>query len=208
MRRIGIDFDNTIVGYDAVFCAAAIEYGLLPPRFTGSKREVRDILRRRPDGELVWQRLQGEVYGKRMFAAVPIPGVLDFLAACRDGADTEPVIVSHKTEFGHHDPDRINLRDAARTWLAAHGVTAGDNPLIDPAKVWFEPTREDKIARIKALGCEIFIDDLEEVLTHPEFPVATTCIQYTGGDAAPAGVGHRACATWSEVTAAVFGVHG
>jgi hypothetical protein len=29
--RIGLDFDNTIICYDAVFASAAVERGLLPP---------------------------------------------------------------------------------------------------------------------------------------------------------------------------------
>jgi hypothetical protein len=39
--------------------------------------------------------------------------------------------------------------------------------------VFLEDTREAKVARIAACGCDAFIDDLEEVLTHPDFPSAT-----------------------------------
>ncbi len=28
-------------------------------------------------------------------------------------------MVSHKTEYGHYDPDRVNLREAALGWMTA-----------------------------------------------------------------------------------------
>ena len=62
--RIGIDFDNTIIAYDEVFCAAAKRRGLIAAEFIGGKQAVRDAIRLLPDGELAWQRLQGQVYGK------------------------------------------------------------------------------------------------------------------------------------------------
>ena len=62
------------------------------------------------------------------------------------------VIVSHKTEFGHHDPDRVNLRDAARDWMAAHGFFHPNGFGIAPDAVYFEATRQDKLARIRQLG--------------------------------------------------------
>ena len=61
--RIGIDFDNTIITYDEVFRAAAQARGLIEKDFGGSKQAVRDAIRLLPDGELAWQRLQGQVYG-------------------------------------------------------------------------------------------------------------------------------------------------
>jgi len=44
--RIGIDFDNTLIDYDRVFAAAAHALGLVSPDFKGSKRAVRDAVRR------------------------------------------------------------------------------------------------------------------------------------------------------------------
>ncbi len=40
--RVGIDFDNTIAGYDRVFVAAAQARGWVAADFRGSKRELRD----------------------------------------------------------------------------------------------------------------------------------------------------------------------
>ena len=111
---IGIDFDNTIVTYDEVFCAMAKRCGLIDPAFVGSKQAVRDAIRLLPDGELAWQRLQGQVYSKGLADANMVRGFEAFLRRCR-AEGCAVMIVSHKTEFGHYDPDRINLREAALT---------------------------------------------------------------------------------------------
>ncbi len=81
--RIGIDFDNTIAGYDDVFSRAARDEGLVPADFIGTKQQVREAVRRLDDGELKWQRLQGLVYGTRMAEAVMFDGVGSFLRRCR-----------------------------------------------------------------------------------------------------------------------------
>ena len=109
-------------------------------------------MRLAPDGELAWQRLQGQVYGAGIREAMLIDGVDQFLRRCRAQA-CEVVIVSHKTEFGHHDPARVNLRDAA-------------TGLDDGARVLFEDgygisqrllrgTRAEKLARIGALALRL-----------------------------------------------------
>src|SRR4051812_3212094 len=105
--RIGIDFDNTIAGYDSVFSDAARDLGLLPAGCAATKAAVRDTLQARPDGEREWMRLQGRVYGKLMSRAQLIDGVADFLTRCRAH---EVAIISHKTQHGHFDPERIDLR--------------------------------------------------------------------------------------------------
>ena len=167
--RIGIDFDNTIAGYDAVFLAAALDAGLLAPGFRGGKQALRDALRLQPDGELTWQRLQGQVYGAHMASAVMLEGVDEFLRRCRE-AKYEVFIVSHKSEYGHHDPARVNLRHAALAWMTAQGFFRPDRYGMTSDRVFFEATRADKIARIAALDCSIFIDDLKEVLSDSAFP--------------------------------------
>ena len=139
--RIGLDFDNTIITYDAVFLAAARKSGLVGADFTGGKQAIRDTIRLLPDGELSWQKLQGQVYGKGLARAEMVEGVDAFLRRCRKN-NVPVVIVSHKTEFGHHDPDRINLRDAARAWMAEHGFFQAVGYGIAPNAVYFENTRQ------------------------------------------------------------------
>jgi hypothetical protein len=199
--RIGLDFDNTIITYDAVFLAAARKWGLVGADFSGGKQAIRDTIRLLPDGELSWQKLQGQVYGKGLAQAEMVKGVDAFLRRCRD-SNVPVVIVSHKTEFGHHDPDRVNLRDAARSWMSERGFFRAAGYGIAPNAVYFENTRQDKIARIAQVGCTHFIDDLEEVLSDPTFPAEVEPILFS--DVALAAASCIVCPTWRDIEERVF----
>src|ERR1700722_16340323 len=100
--RIGLDFDNTIAGYDAVFPAAARAAGLVPDDFRGGKAELRAHLRTLPEGETDWMRPQGRGYGALMDQAVMMTGLDAFLRRAR-AEDSELFVVSHKTIHGHFD---------------------------------------------------------------------------------------------------------
>lgn len=200
--RIGIDFDNTIIAYDHVFCAVGKRCGLLEPEFFGGKQAVRDAIRGSPAGELGWQRLQGQVYGKGLADATLVVGFEDFLRHCAHEKCTV-LVVSHKTEFGHFDPDQINLRTTALDWMAANGLFAGENAL-SRSEVFFESTRAEKVRRIATLGLTHFIDDLEEVLTDAAFPPQTKRILLAEGTTdinAP----YVRCPTWQAIEELVFG---
>jgi hypothetical protein len=201
--RIGIDFDNTLVTYDEVFAGAAAKFAdIIAPGTGRQKRDIRDYLRTLPDGELTWQRLQGFVYGKGIAGAEMFSGAGQFLKRCRvAGADV--VIVSHKTEYSHHDPDRVNLRDAARGWMTAKGFFAADGYGISEGNLYFEATRAEKLKRIAALNCTCFIDDLEEVLDDPDFPPSVTRILFA--QAPPGGaLPYPVCQSWAEIEKLVF----
>lgn len=171
---IGIDFDNTIARYDALFVDAARRlFGLVmtvPPDAAGSvKTAIRDALRAQPGGERRWQRLQADVYGRRMAEAEPMPGADRFLRAASDRG-LPLCIISHKSQYAAADPGGVDLRQAALAWLQAHGLLDPARTGLTAARVHFEDTRRGKIGRIAATGCTHFIDDLREVLTDPGFP--------------------------------------
>jgi hypothetical protein len=200
--RIGIDFDNTVVAYDQVFCATAKLGGLISADFAGGKQAVRDCIRSLPDGELTWQRLQGQVYGKGISAATLIPGVDAFLRRCRaEGCAVS--IVSHKTEYGHYDPERINLREAARKWMTANGLLDGEFG-IPSSNVFFEGTRAEKLARIATLSCTHFIDDLEEVLLDPALPPKVQRILFSKHEGVKSAVPYIICTTWRDIEDRIF----
>src|SRR4051812_476619 len=202
--RIGIDFDNTIITYDEVFRAAARAQGLIGPGFDGSKQAVRDAIRLLPDGELTWQKLQGQVYGKGIVDAGLCAGVDSFLRRCRaEGAVV--FFVSHKTEFGHYDPARVNLRTAALDWMTAHGFFRPDGYGLAPENVFFEGTRVEKLARIGRLDCSYFIDDLEEVLDDPGFPAGVQRILFSDLQAAASAGPYIVCPAWRDIEAHIFG---
>lgn len=198
---IGLDFDNTLAGYDGVFASAARVRGLVPVHFSGGKAEVRASLRALPDGETEWMRLQGRVYGFHMPEAELIQGAATFMLRAR-AAGHRLAVVSHKTRFGHFDPDRIDLRQAARIWMRAQGFF--DRFGLDEADVHFAETRAEKVERIAALGCDHFVDDLEEVFREPGFPAATTAWLFTNGRGAEAGP-WRALPHWSDLADAILG---
>jgi len=202
--KIGLDFDNTIAGYDTLFCAVAIELGLVARGFDGTKNDVRAAVRRLDDGELRWQRLQGQVYGARMAGANLLDGVAEFCRACRARGDVELFVISHKTQFGHFDAARIDLREAARSWMRTQGFFEPDGLGFAPEHVYFETTRADKLARIAAVGCTHFVDDLEEVLDDPAFPAGVQRILFTNGAPAPARRDYPALASWREIAEKVL----
>lgn len=204
MMRLGVDFDNTIAGYDEVFVAVARDDGLIDsPRSGLSKREVRDLVKARPDGETDWIRLQSRVYGRLMHTASVITGFEAFLRRC--GQFRVPVyIVSHKTEYGRLDPDQINLRHAAVQWMKTKDFFNPAGLGLLRQNVYFEETRGEKIERIAKLGCTHFVDDLEEVLSEPGFPERTERFLLAGNvNELPRGP-FRAFRTWREIEEAIF----
>ncbi len=177
---IGIDFDNTIVCYDRVFHAEAVARGLVDAATPVSKDAVRNRLR--ADGlDAVWTALQGEVYGARMDRARPFPGVKAFFRRCRL-AGIPVSIVSHKTRHPFVGP-RYDLHAAANHWLVREGFFDADGAGMAPEAVFFETTLDAKLARIGALGCTHFIDDLPELLFAPDFPRDVVPVLFRPADA-------------------------
>lgn len=193
---IGVDFDNTIVSYDALFHRLALERGLIAPAVPATKNAVRDHLRRAGQ-EDIWTALQGEVYGARLTEADPFPGVLDFFRACR-AAGVSLRIISHKTRHPFAG-ERHDLHAAARRWLHQQGFFAADGIGLAESDIHFELSKAAKVARIAACGCDLFIDDLPEILQDPAFPTTTERILF-----APAGASATSDLTtarsWAELS--------
>ena len=166
--RIGIDFDNTIACYDGVFHAAALERGLIPADLGRDKNSVRDHLNgsgRKDD----FTELQGYVYGARMDLVSPYPGFAEFVTAARK-AGHDLFIVSHKTRHPILGPQH-DMHAAARGFLTDRALMGASETQIAPERVFFELTKDEKVARAKTLACEVFIDDLPEILAMDGFPV-------------------------------------
>lgn len=192
---IGLDLDNTLVGYDELLCELAVSEGYLSPAPLSAplglgKRALRDRLRAEGnEGEQEWRKLQALIYGQHMPRARVMPGVAEFLAraaALRPGlgAELQLYVVSHKTRTANNYSDGADFHAAALAFLQGHGFFAPGTGL-EPARVFFEPTRAAKVARIAALGCTHFVDDLEETFAEPAFPAGTVRILYDpAGDAA------------------------
>ncbi len=200
--KVGIDFDNTLVSYDDVFLKAASERNLLPQPFLGSKKDVRDSIRANA-GEAEWTKLQAEVYGRRMAEARMIEGAKEFIVACRESGAAVHV-VSHKTRYAAADPGGADLHAVAMSWMEANDFFSEDGLGLRRDDIYFEPTREAKCRRIGELGCNYFIDDLEEVFREPEFPAGVRRFLLHRGDSLLPSGPFTAFANWDDITEAVF----
>ena len=56
------------------------------------------------------------------------------------------------------------MHAAARNWLTLQGFHSTDGLAWREDQVFFELTKEEKAARIVALGCTHYVDDLPEIL--------------------------------------------
>lgn len=196
--RVGIDLDNTIVGYDRLFRDIASDRGWLPQGFAGTKKELRDFLRTLPNGEAKWMLLQAEAYGPRMRDADLIEGVETFLCRCRSG-HVGVSIVSHKTQFAAADPGGADLHEAAKSWLEDRGFFANSGYGVSRDRVFFERTRADKCRRIAVEGCTHFIDDLEEVFLDPAFPDKIARYLFLASGKANMAGSYRVHRNWSTI---------
>jgi len=167
VRIVGIDLDNTVVNYTRAVYALALSKGYVAPEEELSKREIRDRVRD-CSGDIEWQMMQAMLYTSSIKDAEPYPGVKRFLHRAR-GHGIRVFVVSHKTEYANCDETRTPLRPVALEWLRGAGFFDEGTGLV-PGDVFFESTREEKIGRIRSLGCTDFVDDLVEVLTEPAFP--------------------------------------
>lgn len=167
--NIGIDLDNTIISYERSFVWCA---NILYPEVhfdSYSKKAIKEQVTREK-GAQAWQRFQGRLYSDGLELALPFHGVMTaLLQLYRDGHRV--FIVSHKTRFGHYDARKKDLRLLAFEWLDAHGFLNSSCTGIQANNIFFCDTRSEKVACIASLGCDVFIDDLQEVFDHPLFPL-------------------------------------
>lgn len=202
MFRIGIDFDNTVACYDRAFISVAAILNIDLGERVSTKTEVKESLLRQPEGDLAWQRLQGQVYGKYMDLAEIFPGFFEFLYLSKLRGHSV-VIVSHKSEFGHFDEDRIPLREQALRWMRANRFFEKNGLSLSEEEVFFESTREKKIHRIRELGCTHFIDDLSDVFEEPLFPKDVCKIWFRPGSRETGGSQALSPMSWKEINCAI-----
>ena len=205
--RIGLDFDNTIANYDQAFSEVArlLGYESKTPNTlnkTQTKRDLKRELLERPEGDTAWQKVQGLVYGKFINLASLYPGVYEFvLRALTNG--NQLFIVSHKTQLGHFDESRTPLRQAATTWLIDQKLVGDSDSRIKLQNIFYAETRDEKINKIVELQLDVFIDDLDEVLSDKSFPKKTRKILF--GSATTTDPELLPMQSWREVGDELFG---
>jgi hypothetical protein len=171
---IGFDFDNTIVCYDKAISILAEQRFDLPGDLPRTKIGIRDHLRalgREED----WTRFQGELYGPGMVHAELFEHVLAALESLAAFGHAL-TIISHRTRFPYLG-ERHDLHAFAGNWVRERLPTVFSS-------VSFHESKVDKIAMIARTGCQIFLDDLPEILLDPAFPSSTHGILFSpNGDA-------------------------
>lgn len=163
MKVIGIDFDNTIINYDKIFYYLALKKKLINKNILIEKEAIKnDLIKNNLYNE--WVSLQGEVYSKYVLKGKInnffIPVIKKLLKKY------ELHIISHKTKYPVIG-EKINLRFKALEWIEKNIIQKVN---FKKNNIHFASTQVSKIQIIKAKKCNIFIDDLEDVLINTKFP--------------------------------------
>lgn len=200
MFTVGLDFDNTMVSYDALFYGLAVERGLVDRATGPGKTAVRDAVRASAPGEAAWRMLQALAYGENIRDALLFPGLTDFLDAC-GAAGARVFVISHKTRHPATDPGGVDLHAHAMAFMECKGLFGAGR--IGREDVFFEPTRAGKLRRIAELTCAHFVDDLPEVLLDPDFPKGVRRIHFAP-DGSPPLPGTTAANSWGDIRRLLF----
>lgn len=185
--RIGIDLDNTLADYRRPLERLCAQHGVPGPN-TDPKLALRGELRARGQ-EDEWTRLQGELYGPLMREAELFAGAADAIAQWQTSG-CEVCVISHRTKHPITG-EKHDLHGFARKWIVERR--------LDVAILFFEETKEAKLARIGSLRCDVFIDDLPEILLHPSFPSATRKILFDPGCSHSPQPNIASATTWAEI---------
>lgn len=175
VRRLGLDLDNTLIDYTDSLASLASDFGIAREKV--SRDEIRTQLRR-PDDDEEWQHFQSLLYTEGLASAWPAFGAMEFIRACRRKG-VEVFIVSHKTERGPKRFGARDLRSPALEWLAHRGLVPG---LIPADRVFFADSVKNKIDWIAKLKLDVFVDDLPEILSHPQWPTSTLGVRFSPQD--------------------------
>jgi len=196
---IGLDFDNTLVSYDDAMHQTALEFNFIEENATvQNKQGIRDYIRKLPEGEIKWQKLQAEVYGKRMSQARLMKGAEKFLKICKEH-DIKTFIVSHKSKYAAQDKERINLQETALNWMRQNRFFDRTGFGLSEDHVYFEESRREKAFRIKKLGCTHFIDDLQEIFREEPFPQETVPILFSPSNSQHVIEGGKVFRSWKDI---------
>ena len=201
---IGIDFDNTIIDYNNVFYEAGFSLGVLPHNTGCSKTTIREYLIGKGQ-EQDWIKIQGLVYGKYIRTAKVMNGFSTFSDLCYEKG-WKIFIISHKTRDSIVGK-KFDLHTPALHWLGDNRIF-GDNIQGAVEGVFFESTRSEKVRRINQLGCDIMIDDLDEVLLHPDLSKKIIKILYDPDAKHTPNHGYFTAAGWDQICGIIMRQYG
>lgn len=177
MKVVGIDFDNTLVNYDQIFSSEMTRLGIVKKGMESSKEALKRHFEAQGDGNLLWTRMQSEIYCRRLHESSIAEGALDAIRAILESG-VAVRIISHKTQY----PTvgfAVDLHHCAKRWINDF-VIGRLSKLNNTSIKWiFCPTVDEKWECVEQEGCDWFIDDLHSFLSDSRFPKDTTRVWYT-----------------------------
>lgn len=172
---IGIDFDNTIVCYDDAIKILAEELFSVPSEVPKTKMGIREYLKNKY-GESEWTAFQGKLYGPGIKHAKLFEHSKEILQKLQNAGHTV-AIISHRSK-NPYSGDLYDMHKAAREWIREK-LSSENGYLVSSENIHFLETKREKITKIRQLKCQIFIDDLPEILKDPQFPKKTKKILFS-----------------------------
>ncbi len=158
---VGFDFDNTLINYTNSFKKLAKRKKIVPEEINIDKISIRNYLRDK-NLEHEWTILQGEVYGNSIMQAEIYEGVKEALKFLLKN-NIKIKIISHKTQYPYMGK-KVDLRLSAKKWIEKELLNEISCINFSEADIFFENTINEKVNKIEELGCNIYVDDLPEIL--------------------------------------------
>ena len=165
-KSFGFDLDNTLIDYSA----AVEEYCRIKTLIHCTNiGKLREQLGKNSSSDHEWQLAQGWLYTEGLQFAQLGLGSID-LCSYLTQKGYKLYIVSHKTSHTPYFCGSIPLHDLANNWIKKSAIGIY---FKEAKQIYYEPTRESKVKRIRELALNYFVDDLEEVFNESEFPINT-----------------------------------
>ncbi len=190
---IGFDFDNTLIDYSNSFKKLVLKKKLVPEEIKKDKISIRNYLRKK-DLENQWTILQGEVYGKYIMNGQIFNGVQEVFKYL-ETKKIKVKIISHKTRFPYIG-EKVDLRLSALKWIEANIFSQVSNIFFSKKDIFFQNSVEEKIEKIKDLKCDVYVDDLPEILDL--LPNKIQKILYLSSNNKPLKTNYKIMHTWLE----------
>ena len=165
-KSFGFDLDNTLINYSeavAEFC----RINSLP--LCNDIGNLKVMLRKFSDSDHEWQLAQSWLYTSGLEFAQLGLGSIDLISYLTQKG-YHLYIVSHKTSHTPKFCGQVPLHDLANNWIKKSEIASY---FKETEQIYYEPTRELKVKRIRELALNYFVDDLEEVFNESEFPIDT-----------------------------------
>ena len=167
IKKIGIDLDNTIINYENSFRVFLKKYKV-------KKKGINKIQIKKFNFKKIniknWTQAQEEIYGNYIgYAKKFLFYNLFEKFALNKGFKL--YIISHKTKYSQFSK-KYNLHKSSKKWIKK-------NINFKEYKIFFLNTMSKKIAKIKKINPDYYIDDLAKILKDKRMPKNTIKIHFS-----------------------------